>query len=288
MQRETPSSEQSMDLSAKFGVVQGRLIQTPAGELQCFPGDRWEEEFALAGDLELDFIELFAERNHNPENPLWSEEGKKNIRDLASHHGLLIPSVCDDYTIDHSLISEDGVLDQVKALIKSAGELGAERFILPLFENGELNHANMAQFVDPLKKLADHAEATGLIICLETNLGQHHTMDLLGEIGRDNVKMVYDTGNRAAAGLNLYEEILGFGNQIAHVHLKDKTIEGENVFLGTGRVNFRKVFQALNSIHYHGPYVFETVRGSDPVNTAKFNIQFANFFIGEAQSDEIQ
>jgi len=72
------------------------------------------------------------------------------------------------------------------------------------------------------------------------------------------------------------------------VHLKDKTSDGENVFLGTGLVNFKKVFQALNSINYDGPYVFETVRGSDPVNTARFNVRFAKFFIGEAQSDGVQ
>ena len=32
----------------KLGIVQGRLIQSPPGELQWFPQDDWEKEFFIA------------------------------------------------------------------------------------------------------------------------------------------------------------------------------------------------------------------------------------------------
>jgi len=48
-------------------------------------------------------------------------------------------------------------------------------------------------------------------------------------------------------------------------------------------VDFKKVFEAFNDIDYRGPFTFETTRGSDPVNTAKYNINFANFFIKNAE-----
>ena len=47
--------------------------------------------------------------------------------------------------------------------------------------------------------------------------------------------------------------------------------------------SFQKVFEAFNDINYRGPFTFETTRGSDPVNTAKYNINFAKFFIKNAE-----
>ena len=38
------------------------------------------------------------------------------------------------------------------------------------------------------------------------------------------------------------------------------------------------MFCAFNEINYKGPFTFETTRGNDPVNTAKYNINLVNFF----------
>ena len=43
-----------------FGVVQGRLVQSPNGELQCFPGNLWPDEFVIARENGIKFIELLA------------------------------------------------------------------------------------------------------------------------------------------------------------------------------------------------------------------------------------
>ena len=61
-------------------------------------------------------------------------------------------------------------------------------------------------------------------------------------------------------------------------NLKDKNSDNANVLLGTGLVNFESVFFALNDIDYSGPYTFETTRGSNPINTAKYNMNLVNFF----------
>ena len=42
----------------KFGASQGRLVATRNGELQSFPQSNWQEEFKIAGQLGLGFIEL--------------------------------------------------------------------------------------------------------------------------------------------------------------------------------------------------------------------------------------
>ena len=65
-----------------FGIVQGRLLRSPPGELQWFPGEDWSKEFHIAKNLGISFIELIAEREYNPNNPLWSEEGRKEIKEF--------------------------------------------------------------------------------------------------------------------------------------------------------------------------------------------------------------
>ena len=99
-----------------------------------------------------------------------------------------------------------------------------------------------------------------------------------------NVKVVYDTGNRVAFGHDLAGDIRLLRDAIAHVHIKDKNIDNVNVLLGTGLVNFEDVFYALNDISYSGPYTFETTRGSNPINTAKYNMDLVNFFKSNAEN----
>ena len=91
------------------------------------------------------------------------------------------------------------------------------------------------------------------------------------------------TGNRVAFGHDLAGDIRLLGkNRIAHIHIKDKNSHNQNVLIGTGLVNFQSVFEALCDIEYDGPNTFETQRGSDPIRTAKYNIEVINFFYCEA------
>ena len=72
--------------------------------------------------------------------------------------------------------------------------------------------------------------------------------------------------------------------RIAHIHIKDKNKDNQNVLLGTGVVNFKKIFESLAYIEYDGSYTLETERGHDPVRTALYNLEFVNFFYKEASS----
>ena len=55
-----------------IGVIQGRLTQS-GKKLQCFPKDPFKE-FKIASKIQYDFIEFFAERYINKNNPIWSNE----------------------------------------------------------------------------------------------------------------------------------------------------------------------------------------------------------------------
>ena len=45
-------------INLRTGIVQGRLIQSPANELQWFPQEFWEAEFFIAGTIGINYIEL--------------------------------------------------------------------------------------------------------------------------------------------------------------------------------------------------------------------------------------
>ena len=269
-------------MTHRFGVVQGRLTQSPPGELQWFPQDGWREEFATAAGLGIDYIELIAEIDHNPDNPIWSDAGIDEIITLVDANGLSRHALCNDFVVGHSLVDGGDVLNQNLHLIERGYLQGVEKYVLPLFDASELTPENQEAFVPAIQAIADAAQDAGMITCLETILTGADLIHLLELIDRANVAVVYDTGNRVAFGHDLAGDIRLLGDRIAHVHIKDKNTANENVLLGTGLVNFDSVFQALRDIAYDGPYTFETFRGNDPLRTATYNMQLVDFFHGNA------
>ena len=271
-----------MEKFIRFGMVQGRLTQSPPNCLQWFPQDCWEDEFRIASKIGLNYIELIAETQHNPKNPLWSDSGVRKIRQLVRDNGLTLHALCNDFIIENSLL-DDKVIQQNIDLINQGKNLGVEKYVMPLFESSELSSKNMKDFVEPIRLVAKAAQDNNMLTCLETILTGRELLVLLKLINLPYVKVVYDTGNRVAFGHDLPHDIRLLDDHIAHVHIKDKNSKNENTLLGTGLVNFEQVFYALNDINYDGPFTFETVRGIDPIKTAIYNMQLVEFFKGNAE-----
>jgi L-ribulose-5-phosphate 3-epimerase len=265
-----------MNGSPHFGIVQGRLTRSPPGCLQWFPQESWRAEFAAAEQLGIDFIELIAEVQHNPDNPIWSDDGISEIRALCSRHNLVLHALCNDFIIEHNLLDGAKALDQCLEVIERAKLLGVEKLVLPFFEASDINSNNIEDFVAPLRIIIDACE--NMTASIETNLDGRSLIDFLELVERPALKVVFDTGNRAAAGHNLGADIGLLRGAINHVHIKDKGANNENVLLGNGLVNFADVFAALENIGYQGPYTFETQRGEDPLATAASNINLVNSF----------
>lgn len=266
----------------EFGIVQGRLIESPAGLIQHFPKDNWEDEFSIASSLSIENIELIADREYNSNNPIWTDEGVDKLINLSLNKNVNIHTVCNDHIINYSLVNNNDILNQNLRLIEISKKLNCNKFILPFFEESELNMSNYKEFIKPLRVIAEACLKANLILCIETILNGKELLVLLNEINHINVKVVFDTGNRIAFGHDLYQDIILLNNHIEHIHIKDKNINNENVLLGLGLVNFLQVFKALKNINYNKSYTFETVRGSSPVNTCKHNISFINYFYNEA------
>ena len=272
----------SLNSKYRFGISQGRL--TPSIELQRFPTEAWQLEFKNAPSLGISFIELLTERNYNKENPVWSVEGRKEIIDLCSETGCSIYSLCIDYIIDHSLLNDpdESTKNHVKDVFYAAEAIGCKAIIFPLLEKSHIDKSNILSYVDLFKNLSKLAQHHGLMIYIESLLDAHTMKYFLILLDKKNIGAVFDTGNRVLESDNLYDEIKALGDLISHVHIKDKDRKGNNVILGTGLVNFQKVFDALEEIDYKGKLNFETTRGADPLNTATYHLALCKFFINEA------
>jgi len=275
-----------MKKNITFGIVQGRLIQPPNGQLQWFPQDQWEDEFSLASKLGFNFIELIDERQFNGNNPIWTDDGVEKIKYLTKKNNLSMNAFCTDNIIEHPISSDNSVTQHIIKVLERGELLGMKKLILPLFEHSELTVKNFPKYEKNLIKIADNAEEKNIMICLETVLNGKDLLHVLGALNHDNIKCVFDTGNRIAYGHDIYNDIKLLGNQIQHVHIKDKNEKNENVLLGTGKVNFYEVFSSLKEIRYNGPYTFETCRGKNPIRTAKYNMSLTNFFIEEVFDNE--
>lgn len=271
----------SLNGGLRFGVVQGRLTKAPPGQLQWFPQGLWESEFPLASALGVDYIELIAERNHNPDNPIWSADGTQRIKAIAARQGLSLHAICNDYVIDHALPRDHDVLDQNLRLIDRGALLGCDKLILPLFESSELTLSNATRYTESIRVIADKAADSGMTVCLETVLNGHELIEVLDRLGHPAVSVVYDTGNRTTSGHEVPDGLRALGHRISHVHIKDKNATDDNVILGTGVVNFQHVFEALAAIDYVGPYTLETPRGRNPSRTATYSMEFVKYFHAE-------
>ncbi len=273
-----------MNSSAKLGIVQGRLTQSPPGCLQWFPQKEWPDEFRIAADIGIDFIELIAETDYNHDNPIWNDYGIDKLKKLVKKNNLDLYILCNDFIINHCFLEKD-VIDQNLYLLEQSRKLGIKKFVMPFFEMSEIDQENMHKYVDPIKRVAEFAADNNILLCLETILNGKDLIDFLKLINMENVKVVFDTGNRVVYKHNLVSDIKLLNNLIAHIHIKDKNINGENVLLGTGLVNFEEVFDALKAISYKGAFTFETTRGKNPINTAQYNVNLVKFFKNNAENN---
>ena len=260
----------------RFGITQGRLTLPKNDELQCFPDD-WENEFEVAQNLGLGFIELLAERSFNSSNPIWSNSGREKIISKAQKNNLLVYSSCTDYIISNSILLDETIAE-IKLFIDASSKVGCKLVILPLFGESHISFENFKELIKTLQHIGRYCIDKNIVIGIESPCTPDEIIYLLKSVQLKNVRCVFDTGNRALISENVANEIRQLSDWICHAHIKDKDHNDQNVVLGTGLINFKQIFDAFADIGYKGPFVFETVRGRDPIMTAKYNINFCEYF----------
>ena len=269
--------EDNLLSSPNLGIMQGRLIDPPGNQLDWFPKDNWRDEFFLAKESNLDFIELVAEKVYNKENPIWSLEGRNEILGLIEENNLNSSYLCFNYMMNNSIL-EISAISQLTNIFEICSQLKIKNIVLPFFDKSEILEKNIEENIKRLNSIAHTASINKITLHLETNLSGSKLLSLVKNINYKNTYILVDTGNYFNNNFDIISDIKLFKNFIGHIHIKDKDIIGNNVLLGSGGVDFLSVFKALNQISYSGNYTFETTRGSKALLTSKFNRTFFEYY----------
>lgn len=125
--------------------------------------------------------------------------------------------------------------------------LGMKVTMPACFELDMNDEAGIDHVVEVLKKIAPKAEKQGVTIGLENWMSAEDHRRLLDRIGSPAVKVYYDVGNSTDKGRDVLKEIRALGKLICEFHFKD----GPHL-LGQGRIDFKKVREAIDAIEYRG------------------------------------
>jgi L-ribulose-5-phosphate 3-epimerase len=202
--------------------------------------------------------------------PGWTEhvtlDGTEDVRHQLADHGLEAVSLS-----GHSdLTTRDGLEHGIRA-VRWAAAYG-----IPIVNTAVGGHASKEEsekaFLDNIGELADAAEDAGVVVALEIHgdimASGRKTLPLLEKIGRDSVKVNYDTANvEFYSGDKAVDDLEAIAPHLAHVHLKD-TVGGKGVWdfgaIGSGSVDFARVLEILDRAGYTGPLSVELEFQGEP------------------------
>jgi sugar phosphate isomerase/epimerase len=202
--------------------------------------------------------------------PGWTEHvtlnGTSELRRRLDDSGLepVLLSAHSDLTTREGV--EHGV-----AAVRWAADFG-----IPVVNTAIGGHASQEEneeaFLANIDELADAAEAAGVVVALEIHgdimASGALTKPLIERIGRESIKVNYDTANVEFYGdAKAVDDLPAIAPYLASVHLKD-TVGGKGVWnfpaLGEGSVDFARVLAVLDEAGYSGPLSVELEFRGEP------------------------
>ena len=276
-------------MSARIGIMQGRLSPPIDGRIQSFPVDTWREEFSLAREAGLDCIEWIYEADTEAVNPLRTDDGVPEIRWLARDSGVAVWSVCADYFMAERLVAPDGVpreatVEHLMWLMGRTSSLGARYIVLPFVDASSLQSPQEVEgLLVVLRAVTSAAERAGVELHLETDLKPTDLVAVLERVSHLLVRANYDIGNSAALGHDPVEELTLLGPWLGSVHIKDRVLGGGTVPLVAGSADFSTCFRLICAAGFHGPFILQAAReeGLSEVELAIRNRRFVEEQLAE-------
>jgi D-psicose/D-tagatose/L-ribulose 3-epimerase len=182
-------------------------------------------------------------------------------------------TVCSVLPTGFSLVSDDRAvrdrtLTHLSECVKATAEAGASLIAGPLyspvgyFPGRRRNADEWRRVVDAYQQLGPVLQGHGVHVCLEP-LNRFETsflnttadaVRLCDEIAHPNVGILWDTFHANIEEKNLEQALLSTGRHLKHVH----TCENDRGTPGSGHVDWRGVFSALNQLGYDGWLTIES------------------------------
>ncbi len=275
---------------ALIGVMQGRLMPPTDNRFQCFPRERWMDEFELGARAGIDCIEWIYDLYGADDNPLATDEGIERMKALSRQTGVQVLSICADYFMDRPFVrtspQERGErLAMMDWLLGRGQRLGINRMVIPFVDASRIDtDEEFAGVITLLGRILPMAERTGIELHLETSLPPSRFAALLERLPHPLLKANYDSGNSSSLGYQPHEEFSAYGERVGSVHIKDRLRGGGTVPPGTGDADFVALAESLKKVAYAGDFILQVARTSsgDEVDWIRQNRDFVRKnFLGD-------
>jgi len=205
--------------------------------------------FELAKEIGLDGVQVSL-GSASDDMKLRRPEVQQQFREAARASSVEIASLAIGEMNNVPYKSDPRTEAWVSDSVEVMQALGVKVVLLAFFSKGDLvgDKEGTVEVVRRLKKVAPRAEKAGVILGLESWLSAEETMRIMERVGSPAVKMYYDVCNSTDRGYDVPKEIRWLGRtNICEFHMK------ENGFLlGQGKIDFRRVRDAIEDIGYTG------------------------------------
>lgn len=272
----------------EVGIMQGRLLPKYKNRYQAHPFGYWKDEFNIAKNIGVSYIEFILDYNDYLLNPLMSNLGISEISKVIQKSGIGVRSICADIFMEVPLHSENNSvanasIDILLKLIKNSAKIGITDIVIPCVDQSTLRSiTDQKRLLENLNQPIELATKLNINLALETDLAPIPFLDLLNKFDADIVKVNYDIGNSASLGFDIFEEFKLYGDKISDIHIKDRVLGGGSVELGKGNANFTSFFEVLSSIDFNGPIVMQVYRDDEGIEI--FKKQF-NWFKSKIENE---
>ncbi len=205
--------------------------------------------FAVAKQIGLDGVQVSLGTAANDMH-LRQAAVQKQYKEAARAAGLSVASLAIGELNNVPYKSDPRTVGWVSDSIEVCQALGVSTVLLAFFGNGDLkgDQAGKDEVVRRLKEVAPKAQKAGVMLGIESWLSADEHLDILDRVGSPAVQVYYDVCNSNDRGYDIYREIRKLGRKrICEVHAKEN-----GALLGQGKVDFKRVRDALDEIGYKG------------------------------------
>lgn len=257
--------------------MQGRLSSIVDGRIQAFPWASWRDEFQTAEEIDMHTMEWTLDQERLQENPLMTNVGQAEIRELCKQHCFRIPSLTGDCFMQAPLWKAKGsqkisLEHDFRAVIEGCAAVGISMIVVPLVDNGRLENIEQEDtLITFLESQAAYLILSEIKVVFESDFAPGELSRFIRRLDPALFGINYDIGNSAALGYVPEEEFACYGDRIMNVHVKDRKLAGTTVPLGTGRADFKTVFALLAKAGYDGNYILQTARAADDDHAGVLN-----------------
>lgn len=229
--------------------------------------------FARTHEIGADGIELdMGGLGNRPtfDSKLMDPLERRKFRDEIAKYDLEVCAMAMSGFYAQSFAEREGVLDMVRDTINTMEIMDVKTVFLPLGVANLVERPELRPVVvERLKEAAKMAEASGIVIGLETAYDSAGNVQLLEDIGSPNIKIFFNFSIPLEAGLDLIEEIKILGkDRICMFHATDK----DGVWLENNeRLDMQAVKACLDEMGWSGWLVVERSRDQTNPREVMYN-----------------